>query len=289
MTKPHTTLSEAVRALELPAEAGAWSSPLRYGSKIGFPKPVKPQDWDDDEQDWFCNPYYSADQVHALLESVAKLIEQHEAQEPVHSKAEQGDIAKRLRRVATMTGFATEGDDEFYYGAAFAILGQIAQNLELQQPIGYVVQHDADGGNYFTKTTSFEGMRKTYGVKAQLVYAQPTLAATQAAITEEMYRAAKDELKYWKQKAVDAGLCATQAGDAKTIHALWNMAWDEALRDAGVCIGNADAAHINQPVVFARLLNDPFAVSEAKKRADELKRRNEEGLRSMSPTTTRSE
>ena len=82
MTKPHTTLSEAVRALELPAEAGAWSSPLRYGSKIGFPKPVKPQDWDDDEQDWFCNPYYSADQVHALLESVAKLVEQHEAQEP---------------------------------------------------------------------------------------------------------------------------------------------------------------------------------------------------------------
>lgn len=80
MTKPHTTLSEAVRALELPAEAGAWSSPLRYGSKIGFPKPVKPQDWDDDEQDWFCNPYYSADQVHALLESVAKLVEQHEAQ-----------------------------------------------------------------------------------------------------------------------------------------------------------------------------------------------------------------
>jgi hypothetical protein len=67
MTKPHTTLSEAVRALELPRQ-------LRQ-----------------------CHPdaRYSAAQVNTLLASIAKLVEQHEAQEPKPT-----DLSKRLRDIA---------------------------------------------------------------------------------------------------------------------------------------------------------------------------------------------
>lgn len=43
--------------------AAAWVTPLRYGSKLTFPKPPKPEGWDDDEEKWFCNPLFSAEQV----------------------------------------------------------------------------------------------------------------------------------------------------------------------------------------------------------------------------------
>lgn len=39
--------------------------------------------------------------------------------------------------------------------------------------IGYVVQHDAKGGNFFTDTSSFEHMRGVYGDAAKLVSAIP--------------------------------------------------------------------------------------------------------------------
>lgn len=47
-----------------------------------------------------------------------------------HDAAEQDDIAKRLRRVAKAAGVPVDGDDSFVYGAAFALLGQIASALE---------------------------------------------------------------------------------------------------------------------------------------------------------------
>lgn len=47
-----------------------------------------------------------------------------------HDAAEQGDIAKRLRRVAKAAGVPVDGDDSFVYGVAFALLGQIASALE---------------------------------------------------------------------------------------------------------------------------------------------------------------
>jgi hypothetical protein len=48
----------------------------------------------------------------------------------VHSESEQIDIGKRLRRVAAKVGVNVEGDDAFYYDAAFAILGQVAFKLD---------------------------------------------------------------------------------------------------------------------------------------------------------------
>jgi len=60
MTKPHTTLSEAVRALELPKTeymGDDVSGSPAYG--------------------------YTAEQVRALIDTIAALVEQHEAQEPV--------------------------------------------------------------------------------------------------------------------------------------------------------------------------------------------------------------
>lgn len=68
---------------------------------------------------------------------------------------------------------------------------------------------------------------------------------------------------------------------ADTVHSLWHMAWDVAIKEGGVFIGNADVAHMNQPVVFARLLSDAAAICTAEQRAEELRQRNEAGLRSM--------
>lgn len=38
------------------------------------------------------------------------------------------------------------------------------------------------------------------------------------------------------------------------IHALWQQSYQVALKEAGFFVGNADVAHMNQPVVFARAL-----------------------------------
>lgn len=42
--------------------------------------------------------------------------------------------------------------------------------------------------------------------------------------------------------------------DEGFIHRLWTQSWEEALREAGPVIGNADVAHMQQPIVFARTL-----------------------------------
>ena len=47
-----------------------------------------------------------------------------------HDAAEQADIGKRIRRVAKLAGYVPDGSDEFYYAAAFAILGRAADALE---------------------------------------------------------------------------------------------------------------------------------------------------------------
>jgi hypothetical protein len=44
-------------------DATAWVTPLRYGSKVSFPKPPKPIGWDDDEGEWHCDPLFTADQM----------------------------------------------------------------------------------------------------------------------------------------------------------------------------------------------------------------------------------
>lgn len=67
--------AKATGTAELPSlpEGKAWASPLRYGSKIGFPKPVKPANWDDDDGvDWFCHPYFTADQMRAYGQQCAE-------------------------------------------------------------------------------------------------------------------------------------------------------------------------------------------------------------------------
>ena len=38
------------------ADVVAWVFPRRYGSGVQFPKPVKPEGWDDDDQPWFLPP-----------------------------------------------------------------------------------------------------------------------------------------------------------------------------------------------------------------------------------------
>lgn len=50
--------------------------------------------------------------------------------EHIHSPGEQADIGKRIRRVAKASGYVPDGTDEFYYAAAFAILGRAADALE---------------------------------------------------------------------------------------------------------------------------------------------------------------
>jgi hypothetical protein len=74
-------LSKAILALPLPKDGAAWVTPLRYGSKVSFPKPPKPEGWDDDEEKWFCRPLFSEDQVRALLSAAAALAKQVPAQE----------------------------------------------------------------------------------------------------------------------------------------------------------------------------------------------------------------
>ena len=76
MTKPHTTLSEAVRALELPEHSARVESQNETGSMAtvwmnmthGLLRDTK---------------IYTEDQVRAVLSAAAELVEQHEAQEPV--------------------------------------------------------------------------------------------------------------------------------------------------------------------------------------------------------------
>ena len=49
-------------------------------------------------------------------------------------------------------------------------------NTEVQQgeaAIGYVVEHDQKGGNFFKSLGGYEGMKQTYGDRCQLVYAAP--------------------------------------------------------------------------------------------------------------------
>ncbi len=36
----------------------AWVTPLRWGSRVTFYKPPKPENWDNDEEEWFCYPLY---------------------------------------------------------------------------------------------------------------------------------------------------------------------------------------------------------------------------------------
>lgn len=37
----------------------AWKFPLAYGSGLQFSKPVKPDNWDDSELEWYCVPLYT--------------------------------------------------------------------------------------------------------------------------------------------------------------------------------------------------------------------------------------
>lgn len=67
MTKPHTTLSEAVRALELPQAAGLADFHVSAILDCRIEEPC-----------------YTEFQVRALIATIAALIEQHEAQEPVY-------------------------------------------------------------------------------------------------------------------------------------------------------------------------------------------------------------
>lgn len=40
-------------------EPVAYQTPLRYGSKVTHNKPVKPDNWDDELIEWFCEPLYA--------------------------------------------------------------------------------------------------------------------------------------------------------------------------------------------------------------------------------------
>jgi len=56
------TLTAIINAAldEILGEPVAYQTPLRYGSKVTHNKPVKPDDWDDDElTEWFCISLYA--------------------------------------------------------------------------------------------------------------------------------------------------------------------------------------------------------------------------------------
>jgi len=91
------------------------------------------------------------------------------------------DAAKRLRLIANKVGLvkAIPEDDAQLWAVAFSVLGMIRHQLDRNQPIGYVIQHDANGGNFFTGTSSFAGMQKTYGSAAKLVFESPVAPAEQ--------------------------------------------------------------------------------------------------------------
>lgn len=42
----------------------------------------------------------------------------------------------------------------------------------------------------------------------------------------------------------------------EAVSELWQQSWNKAYDDAGLGIGNADVAHMNQPGIFARLIQD---------------------------------
>ncbi len=48
----------SLRAKPVDSKPAAWVSPLRYGSAVTFYKPVKPENWDDDEDEWYCYPLF---------------------------------------------------------------------------------------------------------------------------------------------------------------------------------------------------------------------------------------
>lgn len=54
----HTEL--AARPVADAGEAVAWVTPLRYGSRVTFYQPPKPDQWDDGEEQWYCYPLYRA-------------------------------------------------------------------------------------------------------------------------------------------------------------------------------------------------------------------------------------
>jgi hypothetical protein len=82
-----STVAEAIRKLSLPEQGAAWVTPMRYGSKVSFPKPPKPENWDDDESEWFCNPLFDVPQVRALLSEAAALAEQVQGQQDADGAA----------------------------------------------------------------------------------------------------------------------------------------------------------------------------------------------------------
>lgn len=109
------------------------------------------------------------------LLGIVKSLEARRTQPEATKPAQDLSAAIRLRLVCKLLGLegAVPEDDADLWGCAFSVLGMIRSKLEEQKPIGFVVQHDANGGNFFTGVTSFEGMRKTYGMAAKLVFGVP--------------------------------------------------------------------------------------------------------------------
>lgn len=65
---------------------------------------------------------------------------------------------------------------------------EAAEAVAGQEPIGYVVRHDASGGNFFSGTSSYAGMRGTYGDRCSLVFTAPVPAAGVQGTTASEYR-----------------------------------------------------------------------------------------------------
>lgn len=184
MTNPHTTLSEAVRALELPEHSARVESQNETGSMAtvwmnmthGLLRDTK---------------IYTEDQVRAVLSAAAELVEQHEAQEPALTVWE-GSMPEsngKSNFTAVLTRKGAKGFDIFEDGFTIA-----------RSEYPDRVRYEADCVRYLIGELVERPCITKYDADKHSGYVEkPTLAATQAGDAKDAarYRWFKDNyLKY---------------------------------------------------------------------------------------------
>ena len=73
-------------------KAAAWVYPMAYGSGVQFPRPIKPEGWDDGDwgEEWYCRPLYDQAAIDTLQAENAALraqLEQDSSKISVDKKA----------------------------------------------------------------------------------------------------------------------------------------------------------------------------------------------------------
>lgn len=192
MTKPHTTLSEAVRAMELPEHSARVESQNETGSMATV---------------WMNRTYgllrdtkiYTEDQVRALLSVATDLVEKAEEEKPIDRAIRTGE--------PELFSFAPDQSSVRVVWPNGEVSLYVAESAEGQEPVAWIVYAEYEGvmtPQYpaVLSKDQAEQHAKMYisNARAEVrpLYTQPTLAATQAADAKMVDMILRDvaELEY---------------------------------------------------------------------------------------------